>query len=256
MDAFITAGGVPPAGPPSAPASSVPAASTCIVAGSGSVQLAAAYASAPANSKDPAAEDGAVQGNDIHTARVVDAKTGPVSNSAAEHSAAGSSAGANNAAHGAAPGGAPRTDGASSSGRAKPVNPKPLDPAFLLEEALRSMAGGNFAAARARLALCRTALLAQVDPTSDTNPESSAGPEGKSAEHDGRCGDAMPAAGSASNSALEHCGGDRGTANGRGGGGGVEPEVGDGRDVLACQLGAVCGSLVWISHVCGHSVLA
>lgn len=186
VDAFIAAGGLPPVGVPSAPASSALAAS-CPVAGSGF--LAAAGASAPANGS--AAAMGSAH-----------ARTG--------------------------------------------VSSKTLNPTFLLDEALRSMAGGNFAAARARLALCRAALLAQAGPhpTSDPDPASSPGAEGQAAEQHGCRGDAMPAAVAANDSELQLPKHVRGTANGRGGGCGVEPEVGGGRDALACQLGAVCGSLV------------
>ena len=249
VDAFITAGGI----------------------------LTAADASVPVSgsnvARDSAARGSAEHNGDSRAARGVDASTGAVSSTAAEHSLAGSSAGVDSAA----PDGIAHSNGT--------LNPK--RPAFLLDEALRSMSGGNFAAARARLALCRTALLAQAvaSATSDPSPESALSPVDIAAERGepgGRCtaeagsaqlaghrseralgdrtsGSATPAARATGGSTAEAQGSGRGDADGRGGGGGVEPGVGVGRDALACQLGAVCGSLVrpfrfrgrstWAAHV-------
>ena len=239
VDAFIAAGGMPPVGPPSVPASSAPAAS-CPVVGSGPLQLAAAGANGSTAARGSAAADSAVPDDNSRIAGAAHARAGAPSRTAAEHGAAGNSVAAHSAAHSAATGGTSQ----SAMGGSGPI--KNLNPTFLLDEALRSMAGGNFAAARARLALCRSALLAQAgpDPTSDPNPASSPGAEGQAAVHHRCRGDAMPAAGAANDSAAELPSHGRGTANGQGGGGGVEPEVGGGRDALACQLGAVCGSLV------------
>jgi len=178
--------------------------------------------------------------------------------------------------------------------------------AFLLDTALRSMAGRNFAAARARLTLCRAALLAQLG----LGPEEHGGSGGASggAASAGNCagqgggsesaralgrgepgagggggGGAVAAAagawtavgraaaggGGEADSAGEPGAAGRGSEDGAGRGGGRAaaaglkesarapgPEGGAGgsADQLACQLGAVCGSLVRAQAACAGCV--
>jgi len=161
--------------------------------------------------------------------------------------------------------------------------------AFLLDTALRSMAGRNFVAARARLTLCRAALLARLG----LGPEEHGGSGGVSGgaasaasceEQGGRSegaaalGRAEPGAGDGSGGTGAAAAGQASpTAEGRaaaGGGGEAgsagkpgaagrdsgsaaaaghresardpvrEGGAGGSADQLACQLGAVCGSLV------------
>lgn len=137
--------------------------------------------------------------------------------------------------------------------------------AFLLDAALRSMAGRNFAAARARLALCRAALLAQA--------EQRGGAAEPVLEHRDGSGTAATGSGAAAASSTVITGGVPGVGNcgaAAAGGKGAVKESSDARgrqgragsgataagsaagadtadsgdDALACQLGAVCGSEV------------
>lgn len=137
--------------------------------------------------------------------------------------------------------------------------------AFLLDAALRSMAGRNFAAARARLALCRAALLALA--------EQRGGAAEAVLEHRGGGGTAATGRGAAAAFSTVITGSVPGVdSNGAAvaGGKGAVKESSDARgrqgrassgaaaagsaagadtaeiqdDSLACQLGAVCGSEV------------